>query len=342
MSASRVATTALAIGLVLAACSGGTNSTDTIPDTTATSTSSTTTAPPASTAPPTSSTTTTTTTLPVVTDDEVLAGWNAYWTVWARQRASDPIDRAAFEEVARAEVVDGAIAFFEKERDSGAPLIVPRVYPSGSVTGVTGESATIEACTLISRPPTGVPGSLYDVLMEQTADGSWIVAELALVSAAGCVPTDLAAAAVEAYQAYWDDRGGLSNPADPDAPWLADRMTGEHLEVMTGLYEDLQERGLYFTGRPATHPEIVEVDLNWSVIILDCMAIPSDWGVYVIETGEPTDDAEPAGDGRLDLRSALMKNDMADGSGAWRVSTLAGEVNASCEFAPTDNALPQS
>ncbi len=341
MSVTRALTSAIAASLLLAACSGGTNGTDTVPDTTATTSSSTTSTVAPTTTLPTSSTTTTTT-LPVVTDDEVLAAWNAYWTVWARQRASDPIDRGALEEVASPEVVDGAIAFFEKERENGAPLIVPRVYPSGTVTEVSGESATVEACTLISRPPTGVPGSLYDVAMEQTANGTWIVAELALVSGAGCVPTALAVEAIDAYEAYWDDRGTLSNPADPDAPWLAERMTGEHLEVLAELYRDLQERGLYFTGRPETHPEVVEVDLNWSVVILDCMAIPSDWGVYVIDTGQRTDDAESVGDGRLDLRSALMENEMADASGVWRVATLAGEVNASCDFAPTENGLPQS
>ncbi len=341
MSARRALTAVIAISLVLAACSGGSSTTDTTPGTTAVSTTTTSEAP-STTEPPTSSTTTTATTLPVVTDDEVLAAWDEYWSVWARQRASDPIDVDALEAVASGGVVDGAIAFFEKERDSGAPLIIPRVFPSGTVTSIEDGLATIEACTLISRPPTGVPGALYDVVMRQGPDGSWIVDELALVSGAGCVPTEVAASALNAYESYWDDRATLSNPADPDAAWLTERTTGEHFDVMTNLYADWKQRGLYFTGRPETHPEIVEVDLNWSVVILDCMAIPSDWGTYEIESGARTDDVKPVEDGRIDLRSALMENEMADASGEWRVSTLAGEVNASCEFAPTEDGLPQS
>lgn len=342
MSAGRALAGYLALSLLLAACSGS-DSTDTIPGTTVASTSSTTTIASSTTAPPTSSTTTTTTTVPAVTDDEVLAAWLAYWDVWALQRASDPIDRTALEAVASPSVADAAIEFFERERESGSVLSVPRVFPSGTVTSIDGDRATMTACTLITRSPSAIPGSLYDVAIERVADGSWIVSELSLVSGAGCVPTELAEAAIEAYEAYWDDRDALSNPADPGAEWLADRTTGQHFEVMTELYADLQDRGLYFKGRPQTHPEVVEVMRDWSVVVLDCMAMPEDWGVYEIETGERTDDAEPVGEeGRIDLRSAIVKNDMADASGAWRLSTLSGEVDVSCEFAPTENALPQS
>ncbi len=331
----------VALTLTAGACSG--NSEETIPPTTAST--ATTPAPTSTTTPPTSTTTatTTTTTAPVIGPEEVLAGWEAFWQVWALQRASDPVDRAALEEVASSEVVDGVVEFFKRERESGAPLLIPRVYPSGSVTEIQDDTASLLACTLISRPPTGVPGTLYDVSMVKTSDERWVVEELAVVSAAGCVPTGIAEAAIEAYEGYWDDRALMSNPADPDAPWIEARTTGEHLNVMTALYADWQERGLYFEGRPETHPEIVEVLPDWSVVILDCMVVPPEWGVYDIETGERTDDAEPVGEeGRIDLRSAQMSNDMADATGTWRVETLAGEVNASCEFAPTANALPQS
>jgi hypothetical protein len=281
--------------------------------------------------------------LPAVAEDEVLAGWNAYWDVWALQRASDPIDRAALEEVASPAVVDAAIEFFEKERESGGPLSVPRVVPSGVVTNIEGNGARIEACSMTTRPPSGIPGSLYDVVMEQADDDTWIVAELVLVSGAGCVPIALAEAAIEAYDAYWDDRDALSNPADPDAEWLMERATGEHLQVLTDWYTDLQARGLYFQGRPETHPEVVEVMRDWSIVILDCSLMDgSGWGVYDIETGERTDDERVISEGERGLRSAVMKNDMADGSGTWRVSVLAGEADASCEYAPTADALPQS
>ena len=331
----------VAVALATGACSG--TSDDSIPPTTA----PTSTAPaPSSTAATTTSTTsatTTTTTGPVAAPEDVLAGWEAFWEEWARQRASDPIDRAALEDVASSAVVDGVVEFFERERESGAPLLIPRVFPSGSVTAIQDDTASLSACTLISRPPTGVPGTLYDVSMVKASDERWVVGELAVASAAGCVPTELAEAAVEAYEGYWDDRALLSNPADPDAPWLEERTTGEHLNVMTALYTDWQERGLYFEGRPETHPEIVEVLPDWAVVILDCMVVPPEWGVYDIESGERTDDAEPVGEeGRIDLRSAQMSNDEADATGTWRVETLAGEVDASCEFAPTANALPQS
>jgi len=337
----RLLTLVAGLGLLTSSCSGQGSTSDTVPPT------SSTTGPPRTTTTSTTSTTTATTTTttarPVVTPEGVLAGWNAFWDVWVLQGASDPIDRMALEEVASSEVVDGVIALFQREREKGARLTIRRVIPSGVVEDIGDGTASLTACTLISRSLTGRPGTLYDAVLVER-DGAWIVDELSVVTTGGCVPVAVAEAAIGAYEAYWDDRDSMSNPADPDAPWLKHRTVGEHLEVLTEGYTDLQERGLYFQGRPETHPEIVEVLPDWSLVILDCMVVPPDWGVFDVETNARTDDArDPGPEGRIDLRSARMENDdRALLTGEWRVATLAGEVDASCEFAPTEDGLPQS
>ena len=293
-------------------------------------------APPSTSAPPS-------TAAPAGGEEAVLAAWESFWDVWAMQRASAPIDRAALEATASGRVVDGAVGLFEREREAGAPLTLRRVIPSGVVTEVGDGSATLRACTLISASPTGTPGTLYDAVMRER-DGSWVVDELSVVTSGGCVPEAAASAAIEAYERYWDDRDALSNPADPSAAWIAARTTGPHREILSELYADLQGKSLYFRGRPETHPEVVEVLPDWSVVILDCALMDgSGWGFYDVATGEPTDYDKPIADGERDLRSAVMANDdRAFLAGDWKVHSLNGRARASCEYAPTDDALPRS
>lgn len=327
-----VVSVALAALLALGACTEAAGTTTTTTPEPSSTTSTTTVDPPA-TSTSTSAATTSTTGLPA--DRGVEAAWASYWEVWTEVRASEDLDPAPLEEVASAQVVEGAIALFERQRESGQGPIETDVSLHATVTAEQADSATIEDCVLLAPSFTDTVGVWYEADLARTDQG-WKVDAVRIPSASGCVPREIADAAIDGYQAYYDARSSFWDPPDPGSPLLDQVLTEPQLSFITGLLDEHAARGAALRGQPITHPEVIEVRSATEVVILSCLQPDPDYGLYDLATGERLDDVPPVREDQTNLESAVMVLE----DGLWKVSDLQGQVDFACEFAPTDRGLP--
>ena len=65
--------------------------------------------------------------------DEILVAWGAFWEAWAAVRASEDLDPEPLEEVADSDVVEGALALFERQRGSGLGAVDTEVVTHAKV-----------------------------------------------------------------------------------------------------------------------------------------------------------------------------------------------------------------
>lgn len=137
---SRLATTAVAAGLVLGACGGGENAADLTTSTTAEQT--TTTAPPE-----------TTTTAAPTPEEEVLAAYHAYWA--AVDEAFSPPearpDLPAFRQYATGEVLPGIVQRAQEAKADGSVIQIPegaRYSHRAEVVSIEGDTATVRDCNV--------------------------------------------------------------------------------------------------------------------------------------------------------------------------------------------------
>ena len=317
--------------LVVVACDPG--STDTVPTDSSNSSST-----PDPTAAPTSTTTTfptTTTTTVIDVSDEILAGWGAFWEAWVAVRASEDLDTAPLEEVADSDVVEGAVALFERQRESGLGAVDTEVVTNAKVMATESGEATIEDCVLLSPSFTDAAGIWYQADLRDSGSG-WVVADLRVRSTTGCVPEEMAEAAFAGYEAFYSGWVEFWDPANPDSPLIGEVLTEPQKTLIVDLLTDHQARGVALRGQPTTHPEVVEVRTTTELVILDCTEPDPDYGVFNLETGERLPDEPPVREGQRNLRSAVMVFE----DGKWKVSDLQGQVDFTCEFAPTERGLP--
>lgn len=321
------------VGLVclvmLAACNRGspapepTDATDSNPGTTTTSVAS-------------ASTTvaTTTTTAPDVTAD-VLAAWEAFWEAWATVRASEDLDPTPLLAVADTEVVDGAVALFERQRESGLGAVETEVATYGEATQLGTDEAVIEDCVLLSPSFTDSVGVWHqaDLRKEGTA---WLVADLRIRSAGGCVPKQMATDAIAGYETYYDAVDEFWDPPDPEHPLIAEVLAEPRLSNVISLLEEHKARGVAFRSNPIIHPEVIEVRSRTELVILDCYEPDVADGLYDLTTGERLPDEPLVREGQRNLRSVVMVFQ----DGKWKSSDFQGQVDFECEFAPTERRLP--
>ena len=150
-----------------------------------------------------------TTTLPPAQD--VIDAWSAYWDAWAAVRASDDLDRAPLDGVAAPEVVDGALTLFERQRSSGLGSVKTEVVLHPTVTDFAPDRATVEDCVLLSPSFTDTVGVWYQADLTLTERG-WVVDAVRIPSGDGCVPEEMADAAIAGYEAYyagWKPSSGI-------------------------------------------------------------------------------------------------------------------------------------
>jgi hypothetical protein len=164
----------------------------------------------------------------------------------------------------------------------------------------------------------------------------WIVDDIRVRSAGGCVPRELAEAAMAGYEAFYAGWPHFWDPADPASPLLGDLLTEPQLSVIVELLTEHQERGASLRGQPTLHPEVIEVRNSTEVVVLSCLEPDPVYGLYDVESGERLEDVAPVRDGQTNLESAVMVFE----GGRWKVSDLQGQVDFECEFAPTDRGLP--
>ena len=320
--------------LLFAACSGGSSPTTSIETPDQSSTSSTT----QTTDPPTTSSTTspppepTSSTLP---EDELTATWASYWQAWTDVRASEDLDAGPLQAVASADVVEGAIALFERQRSSGQGPVETNVELHPTVVDAEGDRATVEDCVLLAPSFTSTVGVWHEADLVRANQG-WIVDDVRVRGAGGCVPKAIADAAIAGYEAYYEAEAEFWDPPDPNSPLIDDVLADPQKSFIVGLLEEHQDRGVAVRGHPTTHPEVVEVRSATEVVILSCSEPDPAYGIYDIDSGERLPDEPAVRDGQRDLQSAVMVLD----DGLWKVSDLQGQVDFACEFAPTDRGLP--
>ncbi len=315
--------------LALGACSRGspatepTDGTDSNPGTTTTSATS------------TSTTVATTTTALDVTAD-VLAAWKAFWDAWATVRASEDLDPAPLEAVADSGVVDGAVALFERQRESGRGVVETEVVTHGKVTEAGSGDAVVEDCVLLSPSFTEQAGVWYEADLRNQGGSGWVVADLRIRSITGCIPGEMATAAIVGYEAYYVAEAEFWDPPDPDHSLINEVLADPQLSFVVGVLQEHKERGVALRGQPRTHPEVIEVRSPTEFVILDCYEPSPDSGLYDLDSGDRLSDPPPVREGQRNLRSAVMVFE----DEKWKVSDLQGQVDFACEFAPTGRGLP--
>ena len=322
----------LASFLVFAACSNASPAGDptTTSDSLATSTSA---------APPSTSTSTTlattTTTAPDPLEEDLLAAWEAFWEAWSAVRASGDLDPTRLQQVADPEVVEGVLALFERQRESGLGPIETDVVTFAKVIDVGSDRAAIEDCVLLSPPFTDTASVWYQADL-RTSGQRWIVADLRIPTGGGCVPEEMAEAALASYEAFYDGWAEFWDPPDPGHPLLDQVLADPQKTLIVDLIAEHETRGAALRGRPTTYPEVIEVRGPTELVILSCLEPDPSYGLYDLDTGARLGDVPVVRAGQRNLESAVM---VLDGD-RWKVSDLQGQVDFACAFAPTDRGLP--
>lgn len=306
----------LAPALAVAACSQGPPTADPVPPSTTTTTAlappSTTTAPPATTTSP-----------PPPPDlNTALAHWTATWALAGNPstgelpRSVDPAAADTLHRLLRSSDTTPARTFVHAARaelDDGAAIIV-------------------NDC-LLASPPIGDSPSAWFRGIYTTDD---TLASVEVVSVGGCVPSEIAAAAIAGYEDHWDAATEYWAPADPTDPRIAATLTGDRLEFVRDLVAEHAAAGLELRGRPTTHPEVIEYRSPTEVVILDCQEVDPATGLFDRRTGERLAGIPPIADGQRDVRSAVMH--LVEDQ--WKVAERAGETDVDCAVAPTVAGVP--
>ena len=326
----------LASFLVFAACSNASPAAApaTTTDSLATSTSV---APPSTSTSPTSTTTATatTTTAPDRLEEDLLAAWDAFWTAWSAVRASEDLDPAPLQRVADPDVVGGVLALFERQRESGLGPVETDVVTSARVTDLGSDEAAIEDCVLLSPPFTDSTSVWYRADLS-LRDRGWVVGDLRGSRVGGCVPEQMAEAALASYEAFYFGWAEFWDPPDPGHPLLHELLADPQMTLMVDLIAEHETRGAALRGRPTTHPEVIEVRGPTELVILSCVEPDPAYGLYDLDTGARLGDVPVVREGQRNLESAVM---VLDGD-RWKVSDLQGQIDFACAFAPTNRGLP--
>jgi len=189
----------------------------------------------------------------------VTAAWADYWNAWVEVRASEDLDPSPLEAVAASGVVDGAVSLFERQRSSGSGPVETEVVVNASVVEVSSDRASVEDCVLLAPSFTDTVGVWYEADLTRTEQGAWIVEAVRIPSGGGCVPQEMADAAITGYAAYYEARAEFWDPPDPDHPSIGEVLAEPQRSFIVGLVSDHQTQGVALRGQPTTHPEVIEV-----------------------------------------------------------------------------------
>jgi hypothetical protein len=250
-------------------------------------------------------------------------------------RASDDLDPGPLEAVASADVVDGAISLFELQRSSGQVPEETDIELHPTIEAAEPDRATVEDCVLLTPSFTETVGVWHEADLVRRGQG-WLVDDIHIRSAGGCVPGEMAVAAMAGYDAYYEARGMFWDPPDPSHPLVGEVLADPQRAFIVGLLEEHQADGVALRGPPTTHPELIEVRSPSELVILSCLEPDPNYGLYDLESGERLTDEPPVREGQTDLESAVMVLE----DGVWKVADLQGQVDFACDFAPTERGLP--
>lgn len=265
----------------------------------------------------------------------MIRAWSAFWGAWVTVRASDDLDPGPLEPVAAPDVVAGVIALFERQRSSGSGPVETEVALHPKVMDSGADRATLEDCVLLVPSFTDAVGVWYQADLTRTGE-DWIVEAVRITTTGGCVPEEVADAAIAAYGSYYQARASFWDPADPNSPILDAVLVEPQKSFIVALLEQHAAQGIALRGQPTVHPEVIEVRNPTELVILSCLEPDPAYGLYDLDTGERLSDEPLTKEGQRDLESAVIVLE----DGKWKVSDLQGQVNFACEFAPTDSGLP--
>ena len=122
------------------------------------------------------------------------------------------------------------------------------------------------------------------------------------------------AAVLDGYRAYWAAYVKAGDPMNPEDPQLQAHATGPALETVVKAFVALKSAGKVVRGQVDLAPRVIKVD-GESASVHDCYG--DNTGVYDASTGARED--KPTG--QRHLVTATMRLD----SGTWKVERLADE-----------------
>jgi hypothetical protein len=105
-----------------------------------------------------------------------MATWDAFWEAWTTVRAWEDLDPTPLQGVASPDVVEGVLALFERQRESGLDPVETEVVTHAKATNTEPDKAVIEDCVLLSPSFTDGVGVSYEADLT-TSGSSWVVAD---------------------------------------------------------------------------------------------------------------------------------------------------------------------
>lgn len=265
----------------------------------------------------------------------MVEGWSEFWDAWVLVRASDELDRGPLDSVAASSVVDGVIALFDRQRSAGSGAVQTEVTLHPKISNLGVDSASIEDCVLLAPTFTDAAGVWYHADLSRVGE-VWIVEDIGITTTSGCVPDEVADAAIAGYRAYYDAEGDFWDPPDPRSPLLDLVLADPQKSFIVKALEQHAAEGVALRGQPTIHPEVIEVRTQTELVILSCLEPDPAYGLYDVGSGQRLDTVPLVQEGQRDLQSAVMVLE----DGKWKVSDLQGQVDFACEFAPTNRGLP--
>lgn len=270
----------------------------------------------------TTSTTATTTPAPPTTEpdtsdeDPEVAAIKQVWTEFVRTGAdrSDPTRIAELS--LNDEVAASADDQFFDPRDAQS------FYTQVTIDG---ETATIEDCSLFSKPL-----SLFHYIPIEGAaelvDGEWRISDLEVNNIERCIPGDVAAEILGVYEAFWDAEDTYGDPPDLDNPLIEDTLTGRRLERKIEILEWQIANNAAWRSRPVTNPRFIDF-LPGLFVIQDCQNPSPDKGYYDLDTGQRIADSEEVVTGQTDLVSTRIEF----AETRWKIEFVGADRNVDCE-----------
>ncbi|MGF1599991.1 MAG: hypothetical protein ACFCVK_24290, partial [Acidimicrobiales bacterium] len=200
------------LALVGAACSGGGN--DSVADDLNGATPSTPSTALADPAPTSAPTTELTSALPAA--EGAGDAWVAMWDGAEGLVTDQTVARTEIDAVATAEVADQLETIFSPEV-AGDVEIAARTFENRPVlTDIGNGMVEIDDCLQVTPPDTAP--FVWFAGTATAEDGSWRITSIEPKALGGCVPAEIAEAAIAGYEAYWDARVEFWEPADPNHP----------------------------------------------------------------------------------------------------------------------------
>lgn len=163
-------------------------------------------------------------------------------------------------------------------------------------------------------------------------DEGWVIQDLNLETAKGCVPAAIADDVIAAYNDFWDSRAAYWRPADPDHPDVARTMTGVELERLVPLLAEHEEKGWYVVvGEETRNPVVALYESSTTVVVTDCQLAHPTAGLFDADGNRLEGIDQPVPDQRDFNELVLVQEE-----GQWKVDHVFRNENTECDVEPVE------